>query len=87
MLEYKLISNELNQPKVYVSTNTDESVHIYDYKTKILVKINGNDKTFTKDYEIVKHSGCSSVVYADKKAFDYVIKWIECNVCMFVSFA
>ena len=87
MLEYKLISNEPNQPKVYVSTNTDESVHIYDYKTKILVKINGNDKTFTKDYEIVQHLGCSSVVYADKKAFDYVIRWIECNVCMFVSFA
>ena len=87
MLEYKLVSEEGYSPKVYVATNTDEIVQIYDYKTKILVKINGSDKTFTKDYEIVKHSGCSSVVYADKKAFDYVIKWIECNVCMFVSFA
>lgn len=87
MLEYKLVSDEGSSPKVYVSTNTSEPVQIYDYKTKILVQIDGKDKTFTKDYDIVRHSGCSSIVYADKKAFDFVVRWIECNVCMSVSYA
>ena len=63
------------------------SIPTISAKTKILVQINGNDKTFTKDYDIVRHSGCSSIVYADKKAFDFVVRWIECNVCMSVSYA
>ena len=67
---------------------------IESYEPDLILDIKGKFKDlkdaeyiFTKDYEIVQHSGCSSVVYADKKAFDYVIRWIECNVCMFVSFA
>lgn len=75
-LEYKLVSDEMDIPKVYVATNTSEFVNIYYYKTKIAVKI-WNDETGVSTEETFK-------IDKKNKFFD-VIRWIETKVCMEVK--
>ena len=77
MLEYKLISSEVANPKVYVATNTSEFVNIYDYKSKVLVQI-WDDDIGVHTKETFKKSSDT--------AFKDVIRWIETQVCMAVKF-
>lgn len=75
-LQLRKISDEIDIPRVYVTTNTSEFVNIYAYKTKITVKI-WNDETGVNTEETFKKD--------KKNKFFDVLKWIETKVSMEVK--
>jgi len=75
-LQLRKISDEMDIPRVYITTNTLEFVNIYAYKTKITVKI-WNDETGVNTEETFKKD--------KKNKFFDVLKWIETKVSIEVK--
>jgi hypothetical protein len=85
-LQLKKVSDEMDMPRVYITTNTHEMVGIYRYKTKIVVDIHHNKLDDVPPDENGKRPMIRETFKIDKKnKFFDVLKWIETKVSIEVN--